>query len=190
MRWLILLCVFLHLKVQAQDQTIELCDGNKTYFNYTAIGTPGCSYTWKLYKESKLLNSFETETINVNFDKPGTYTLKAQIENPLCESNTETYTILVIPCRIPALFVPSSFTPNKDYLNDKFVVKGTNIEKYEIQIYTRWGSIAYTSTNINEDWDGTYNGALSPDGVYVYLIRYVDVFGHEDLEYGTITLYR
>lgn len=184
------MCVFLHLKVQAQDQTIELCDGNKTYFNYTAIGTPECSYSWKLYSGNKLLESFETESININFVKPGTYTLKAQIENALCQSSVESYVILVIPCRIPTLFVPNSFTPNKDHLNDIFVVKGANIEKYEIEIYTRWGDLIYKSADIEECWDGTFMGALSPVGVYVYLIRYVDVFGHEDLKYGTITLYR
>ncbi len=189
-QFLIILFLLFSFVGYSQDQTIELCDGNQTSFTYTALGTPDCIYTWKLFKENRLIQTYTTDEISITFNVPGQYQLRAQVENALCFSAEELYVISVIPCRIPAVFIPNSFTPNKDNLNDNFIVKGSHITEYEINIFTRWGDLIYKSNDITDSWDGTLNGVLSPIGVYVYLIRYKDVFGLENVKYGTITLYR
>ena len=188
--FLLIFCFLFSYNTYSQNQTIELCDGNQRGFTYSAIGTPNCNYTWELYLNNKLQTRYLTETIDIEFKTPGEYLLKAQIENTLCESDVKTYTISVIPCRMPAVYIPTSFTPNGDGVNDLYTVKGVYIDEYIIEIYNRWGQLFYTSTDIKEYWDGTINGIPVPTGAYVYLVRYRDVFGYDGFEYGTVTLYR
>lgn len=188
--FLVTLLCLLSVLGHSQNQTIELCDGNQRGFTYSAIGTPGCNYTWELYLNNKLVTRYLTETIDIEFKTPGSYTLKAQIENTLCESDVEVYTILVIPCRMPAVYIPTSFTPNGDGVNDVYSVRGTYISEFQIEIYNRWGQLFYSSSTLNDSWDGTINGIPVPTGAYVYLVRYKDVFGYDGFEYGTVTLYR
>lgn len=70
------------------------------------------------------------------------------------------------------LFVPNTFTPNNDGLNDLFEVKGMGIEKFVIRIYNRWGNMVFESLDINHSWDGTFEGEKAMLGVYTYKIWY------------------
>ena len=44
-------------------------------------------------------------------------------------------------------------------------------------IYSRWGDTIFSSTSIDDVWDGTYNGDPVPDGVYSTVIRILDGAG-------------
>jgi gliding motility-associated-like protein len=72
------------------------------------------------------------------------------------------------------IIFPTAFTPNNDQLNDEFYISNAFIIESlsRFQIYDRWGLLLYSSLNKNERWDGTYNGANMPPGVYVYKIEY------------------
>ncbi|MDR1181802.1 MAG: gliding motility-associated C-terminal domain-containing protein [Bacteroidales bacterium] len=88
------------------------------------------------------------------------------------------------------IYAPNIFTPNGDGLNDFFLVK-TNMELtfFEITIYATNGKqVIFTSKNINQGWDGTYRGQLQPQGVYYYIIRYVDNFGKNTEKRGELLL--
>lgn len=78
-----------------------------------------------------------------------------------------------------ALFLPNSFTPNGDGLNDTFTPKGFGIatEGYTFIIFNRWGEIVFQSNNVLEGWDGSYNGELLPSGVYVWRADFRDLNG-------------
>jgi gliding motility-associated-like protein len=71
------------------------------------------------------------------------------------------------------VFVPNSFTPNSDGLNDVFLVKGSGIkaEGFSMELKDRWGNTIFSSTDINVGWDGRVNGINAELGTYVYRIR-------------------
>jgi len=69
-----------------------------------------------------------------------------------------------------SLYIPNSFTPNNDGLNDTFGVVGEGISELGIEIYTRWGEKIFESDDSNQQWDGKFNGILSDEGVYTYLV--------------------
>jgi gliding motility-associated-like protein len=71
------------------------------------------------------------------------------------------------------LHVPTAFTPNSDGLNEGFSPQGMGIKWYGMKIYNRWGQKLY-ETDQSRPWDGTYNGELLPEGVYVVLIELRD----------------
>ncbi|MCZ2444529.1 MAG: gliding motility-associated C-terminal domain-containing protein [Flavobacteriales bacterium] len=92
----------------------------------------------------------------------------------------------------PTLFIPNSFTPNDDGLNDEFQLYfNDRITELEIFIFDRWGNTLFKSNDINFKWHGKSGDLLLPLGVYAYRIKYSDDDGHIDQEiFGHITLIR
>ncbi len=89
------------------------------------------------------------------------------------------------------VFIPNSFTPNGDGLNDVFNIKGQGlkIEGFSMELFDRWGHSLYFTKDITKGWDGTVKGAVAQDGVYAYKIRVVGVNGEGRKEYvGHVTL--
>jgi len=71
----------------------------------------------------------------------------------------------------PGVNVPNAFTPNNDGINDYWAVTG--LENYpgtEVSVFNRYGQRVYYSVNYNKPFDGRYNGADLPIGVYYYII--------------------
>ena len=87
-------------------------------------------------------------------------------------------------------FIPNSFTPNSDGLNDTFTVIASYIASYEIVIYNRWGEQIFKSNDIRSGWDGTYKGECSPPGVYYYHINTKSFKGKNKRMYGNLHLVR
>jgi gliding motility-associated-like protein len=92
-----------------------------------------------------------------------------------------------------AFFLPNSFTPNGDGLNDSFFPVGdkVSIENYSFKIFNRWGELVFSTNDFNEKWDGTYqNNPLSSDA-YIWKIDLVDSSsGKEKSLKGYVLLYK
>ena len=67
-------------------------------------------------------------------------------------------------------YLPNTFTPNNDGLNDVVMMVGSDIDenKFKLEVFNRWGDIVFSTTNPETAWTGnTYNGAYyCPEGVY------------------------
>jgi gliding motility-associated-like protein len=91
------------------------------------------------------------------------------------------------------IWVPNAFSPNiyKDDINSEFLPKGTGIKEFKISVYNRWGTVIFSSFDINEGWDGTFiSGKSAPSGVYIYKISVTGVSGKKVDKVGSLTLYR
>ncbi|MBI2720655.1 MAG: gliding motility-associated C-terminal domain-containing protein [Bacteroidetes bacterium] len=89
------------------------------------------------------------------------------------------------------LYVPNAFTPNGDGINDVFFPKGFGIVKYELNIFDRWGERLFTTNKFEEGWPGNYTGRtqdMVPNGVYVWQIRVLNVFGKSKELTGKVTV--
>ncbi|MFN3874869.1 MAG: choice-of-anchor L domain-containing protein [Flavobacteriales bacterium] len=69
------------------------------------------------------------------------------------------------------IFFPNAFTPDGDGQNETFGPLGRYIERFEMQIFNRWGELIYSTNDFNAPWDGTYGGAQAPTGIYVYTYK-------------------
>lgn len=94
-----------------------------------------------------------------------------------------------------AIYVPNTFTPDKDDYNETFLpVFPPNIEisKYHLTIYNRWGELLFESFDPEGGWRGTYgvnSGNIVKEGVYVWKISFVNPLNNEAKEYvGHVTL--
>jgi gliding motility-associated-like protein len=101
-----------------------------------------------------------------------------------------------IMCDDRQLFIPNTFTPNGDGLNDYFFPRSKEINMVKVfRIFNRWGEMVYQQENmpVNEElkgWDGTYKGVKLPPDIYVYLIQGDCENGKSLLWKGNIALMR
>lgn len=100
-------------------------------------------------------------------------TYKAIASNPAGCTAEDNVTIQVF-CNNGNVYIPNTFSPNNDGVNDVFYIRGKGIAGIKsLRIFNRWGAVVFSKLNlsINEPgagWDGRYNGQpLTPD-VFVY----------------------
>ena len=92
----------------------------------------------------------------------------------------------VVP--IMTIYVPNTFTPNGDGLNDSFGVIGEAIKDFSMVIYNRWGQKVFETENANNKWDGTFNGNISPQDSYTYILSAQGPTGKKETRKGAFNL--
>lgn len=94
-----------------------------------------------------------------------------------CRANSAV-TVRVV-CNDKNYFVPNTFTPNSDGMNDVFYPRGSSIDRIQsMRIFNRWGQIVFEKKNfmansISEGWNGMYRGRPANSDTYVYIIEYL-----------------
>lgn len=89
------------------------------------------------------------------------------------------------------VFIPNSFSPNRDGLNDVFKIAGVTVaKKYKVEIINRWGEIVFKSTKPGEGWDGTFNGEKCMEGYYAYYVYVIGIDGKHATGRGSVHLLR
>ena len=86
----------------------------------------------------------------------------------VCDIITVTGDVLV--------YVPNTFTPNGDDINDLLYLSAQGVEYFKIEIFNRWGQIVFTTEDPTNLWDGIYKGTLVQEGVYPYVVYYKDKY--------------
>ncbi len=88
-------------------------------------------------------------------------------------------------------YIPNSFTPNGDNLNDIFFPVVPPAHDFRLQIYNRWGNLVYTSDDPKSGWNGMYQGKMCKDDVYAYTLIFKDDFRNKSFRYaGKLQLIR
>lgn len=90
----------------------------------------------------------------------------------------------------PGIFAPNAFTPNGDGINDRFYLQGVYAQTFNLKVFSRWGLMLYESDDIDEGWDGNYQGGPVAEGVYVFVATGTGFNGQKFTVKGTITLIR
>ena len=106
---------------------------------------------------------FEDPAFDYAYMNAGTYrvTLRVTDENGC---TAERHQVVVIKNPELQIFVPNSFTPDQNGLNDLFKPTGVHVtdDHYLFVIYDRWGEVMFRTTDPEQGWDGTYKGQLVP----------------------------
>lgn len=83
--------------------------------------------------------------------------------------------------------VPNAFTPN-GAINNKLHVLGIGITSIDFKIFNRYGQLVFMTTNIEDGWDGTFDGKPLNQGVFVYSLKYTLIDGNSGEKKGNVTL--
>ncbi|WP_417610682.1 gliding motility-associated C-terminal domain-containing protein [Owenweeksia hongkongensis] len=148
--------VWFDLPVDAYPIDTTVCDDDEAVFDFT-----GTRFTVEWFDGSReLVRSFAEE---------GTYS--ALLTNT-CGTFPKDFEVNIVDCDCP-LYVPNTFTPDGDGVNDEFLIGyDCQLTSFEIRIFNRWGEVIYESDNSHLKWDGKVSGKHVPMGTYSYIIDY------------------
>jgi len=93
---------------------------------------------------------------------------------------------------IVSVYMPNSFTPNGDGLNDVFGPEGSGIQSFRLQVFNRWGAVVFDSELSQAFWNGKLNNTAEKvtEGVYLYIATIQDIKGNRIPLKGTVVLKR
>jgi gliding motility-associated-like protein len=127
------------------------------------------SYLWEF--DNNTTSTLTNPTVSYP-EEPGSYTVQLVAYN--AAGCTDTITKILTVRDELVFFVPNSFTPNGDEFNNAFVpifTSGFDPFEFNLTIINRWGELIFESNDATVGWDGTYDGKIVPDGMYVWKIR-------------------
>ena len=95
------------------------------------------------------------------------------------------------------LYLPNSFTPNGDGMNDIFYPRsGVDIKQIKsFHVFNRWGELLFERDNIlpndvSNAWDGSYNNDKPRPDVYVWVVEAMCENGELIHRKGSVTIIR
>ena len=88
------------------------------------------------------------------------------------------------------IWVPNSFTPDEDGVNDFFNAVAVDIPYFSMTVFNRLGQPIFHSDKIEIGWDGKCDGIDAPVGMYGYTCRYTFRNGEKGVKRGSFLLLR
>ncbi len=91
-----------------------------------------------------------------------------------------------------AFYIPNTFTPDGNGLNDVFTGYGGNVADFHMMIFDRWGNLIFESSDLAKPWDGRAQDGTEILQVdcYVYKIEVKDLSGQAHRYIGGVNLVR
>lgn len=161
----------------------EFCFGENDDVNFLDAENAGSTYVWNNDSTSRILTLYE----------PGTYSVWIT-NNKGCRAEFQTE---VLEDCLEALYVPNSFTPDGDGINDAWLIYGDNIKMFHLQLYNRMGEMFFENFDMSQPWLGQRRDGdhYVESEVYPYIIRYQTVepngaLSEEKILRGFVTLIR
>jgi gliding motility-associated-like protein len=140
------------------------------------------TYTW-----SPAANLTSASILNPVATPPASITYLLNVNNPLTNCYGEDAVTISV---IDKLYIPNSFTPNKDGKNDTWDLLGLALyPDAVVTIYNRWGQkIVATKQYYLNPWNGTYKSIDVPAGTYIYSIQLNN--SAKEIKKGTLMIIR
>lgn len=151
--------------------------------NPSDVGDWTARYEWKIYRPGEeahpLVHRFEEE-LDYTFLESGSFCVQLYATFVL-GTDTIAYpeegeaSPIIVSISESKLEFPNAFSPNlePDGFNDILQAKEgyQSIVEFKAAVFTRWGQKVYSWNNVNEGWDGRWNGRLVHDGVYFLVVN-------------------
>ena len=181
----------------------------KTY-PYDTIGYPGDQFQILVVpSDSDVINYTWNPTIGLSNPNSTIGTGNLNIPNPIVtigaigeDIQYQVITSTIAGCRGegyvkvrvykgPDIYVPTGFSPNNDGKNDKFTPFPVGMKSYNyFRVFNRWGQMVFSTTKLNDGWDGRLGGQEQPSGVYVWMIEGLTKDNRVITKKGTVMLIR
>lgn len=153
------------------------------------FSTPNTEGELSWYHNNLLISQLNQFTMTLP-ETPGNFVVQLVVKNSLGCADTSKITVVIQEDIV--FYVPNSFTPDGNALNNVFkpvITSGIDETSYELLIYDRWGELIYQTNTITEVWDGTFKGKMKQDGTYTWTIKFKSKYTSEVFEHiGNVVL--
>jgi gliding motility-associated-like protein len=148
-------------------------------------------YIWNLGDGTSNLLIFEPgeHTYPLNFADSFLITLYASTIEGCADTAFQT----ILFRNDPFYYVPNTFIPDGDAINDVFrpvFSNPSNVKQYQLQVFNRWGELIFETDDVFIAWDGTFMNKLVHDGTYVWKMQFTWIDYRIYSESGHINLLR
>jgi gliding motility-associated-like protein len=129
--------------------------------------------------------------INYAYPDTGTYTIQLEVID--INNCKDTVSKIIYIHDELQIFIPNTFTPNGDGLNDgwKPVLSDYMTQEYHLFIFDRWGQQIFHTTDMEEYWNATVNGKpVESNTIYSYTLTGKDISGKESKNTGKVMVLR
>ncbi|MEI6817235.1 MAG: choice-of-anchor L domain-containing protein [Bacteroidota bacterium] len=161
----------------------ELFDFNMNFINLTVNGH---TYFWT-FGDGTSSNNNQPSFNHAYPDTAGLYRVTLVAFNDM--GCPDTITANVIFKNQYSLFIPTAFHPG-DVLNPTFGVYSNGISSMYLAIFDRWGELLFETEDISNQWDGTRNGDIMKQDVYIWQLKAILKSGEKITKQGAVTLIR
>lgn len=121
------------------------------------------------------------------YQQYGDYRVAQLVTNQFNCSDTISHVIKILPEY--RLWVPNTFSPDGNSLNELFLPITMGVIDYKFEIFSQWGELIYSTQNSQEGWNGLFKGKACEQGVYAWRISFRNVVStYKEVHYGHITL--
>jgi gliding motility-associated-like protein len=187
------------------------CFSDTTYFNLTPVPLPTAAFSSNPSEgEAPLTVSFFNQSTHASnytwnlgngvfsteqnpstiYQNPGNYTVSLVTENAAGCSDSVTFEYIVVNEAF-SWFIPNSFTPNGDGLNESFKPYFPDFVAYTLYIFDRWGDIIFQSTSVSDSWYGEKKGKPVQQGIYTYRVVFRSPTDNKEIEkIGSVAVIR
>jgi len=178
-----------------------ICEDSCINFTDLSTGFP-TSWQWSFSGAIPSTSTAKNPT-NICYNDTGVFDVQLIATSP---NGSDTLTIdsyiVVENCDTPTLlldtilFIPNSFSPNGDGVNDVLFVRGSGIKVMNLKIYNRWGEKVFELSTVNyqlstnKGWDGTYKGKELNAGVFIWYAEVEFDNGDRIYKKGNVSLIR
>lgn len=189
------------VKTGIKENFIEVHDLPKAEFNYhpesvsilnpvvefTDQSSGGNAWEWNFgdgIGTSNLVNPSYT------YSDTGSFLIQLKLTNNFGCVDTQNVRLIVDP--YTTLYIPNSFTPNEDGLNDVFMPVGLGLIDFKMIIFDRWGAELFITNSLLQGWNGKFQGTneFCMQDAYVYKIVATDNKSNTRTHVGKIVLIR
>jgi gliding motility-associated-like protein len=140
---------------------------------FTNFSTDALSYEWDF--AGLETNLEENSSFSFNTVEPGIYPVCLIAFNENGCSDTACLNIQVKQDLF--VYVPNTFTPNGDGINDVFYLiceACVTAKEYKLTLFDRWGKVVFEADDVLKGWDGIHKSGLkAPTGNYVWRIDFM-----------------
>ena len=156
---------------------------------FNSLNTPPENIKWK-WKFHDSIKFDTTQSTKHRYDNAGVYPVVMYVwsKNGCFDSIVKNVQIK----ESLTFYIPNCFSPNGDGLNDYFgpEMNGVKLSGYEMDIFSRFGTLVYHTSDLSKPWDGTVlnKSEEKTPGVYTWIIKIVDLDGASHYYHGTLTL--
>jgi hypothetical protein len=155
---------------------------------FTDASTYAASWSWSFGDVAQSSSTLQ----DPSFTYPEADCYTALLEVTSIHGCTDTASLPICITPDASMYVPNTFTPDDNGLNDVFLPSHYGIDEssFEMWIFDRWGNLIFQTDDPNEGWDGRVQGSstICQQDTYVWKIKYADLLNKKYNLVGHVNL--